>query len=98
MNQLPVQFLHSDMITKDNLKCIINTTYDMFAGNNDQHQRMRESLLGMVDNNALIWTLRHFLRECDHHNWNLAIVFAERPLEFQRALENNDLQGYYANL
>lgn len=95
MAQLPVQFLHNDSITKDNLRCIINTTYEMFG--NLREYRMRDALLMMIDTTPLIWVLRHFLRECDHHNWNLAVVFAERPLEFKRALEQNDIQGYYAN-
>ena len=98
MAQLPVQFLHDDMITKDNLKVLINTTYDLFAGSNDHHQRMKESFLSMVENGALVWSLRHFFRECDTHNWNLAIAFAEKPKEFQKALENDDILGYYATI
>lgn len=97
MNQLPIDFLHNPMITKDNMKTLIHTTFDVFDTTNS-HQLMKDALLSMVDTNALIWTLQHFLRECEYQNWNLAIIFAEQPKEYKSALENNDILGYYANL
>ena len=97
METLPIGFLHNDMITKDNLKVLINTTYDLY-GNEEHHRRMKESLISMVENGALIWAFRHFIKECDHNNWNLAIAFAENPIAFQRALDNNDILGYYGTI
>jgi len=96
MNNLPYNFLNNDSLTKANVRLLINFTYDMFSSSNE-HDLMRQSLLGMLENIPLIWTLRHFFRECDHQGWDLAIVFAEHPYEFQNALNSGDMSGYYAN-
>jgi hypothetical protein len=98
MANLPVNILHNNIFTRDDLKLIINTTYNLYGGNDNHHQQMRHNLLFMAEHNPLIWAIQHFLRECAHQNWNLAIVFAENPQAFMNALEQNDLAGYYANI
>ncbi len=95
---LPFNIINNNEITRDDLKLIINTTYNLFGMNEPYHCQMRTSFLNMANNSPLIWATQYFLRECAHNNWNLAIVFAENPQAFMVALEQNDIQGYNANL
>ena len=82
--------LHMELITRDELRILINETYAIFAPNDE----MRFMLMGMTTTLPLFWVISHFLNEVHYHSWNLAIVFAENPIMFKQCLENGDMRPY----
>lgn len=99
MSNLPFNILHNNEITREDLKLIINTTYNLFGMNNPHHSEMRTAYLNMATYSPLFWAIQHFIRECNHNDWNLAYVFdATLNRAFMEALEQNDIRGYLANL